>query len=1291
MEAKITIDAVRELLAIAPDGSLPDRRLTLDAKVLSSLDPGALLPALLATAFGGAAARLDDAQANVQGQSDTVVVQGTCGFALGKDVPARLTVWLDEQMQVQLLFGFNMIPAVSPAEPWTFSQSFPDLPVPFSYSLLGEVQRATLDMLQLADAWFYAATCATQAGGAALVPGLNFVALVQANGVFGLFQSQVASGAPLVLAGTVRMPGADAQVPALGPAMHPWDLPGVPYGIDLALALPLPALGFGSAMRLQLDRMRIYSPHSKAWLAQNQDYKPVLAWTGALDLPGAKVHADIVAITPMGTGQAAIDANLTGVTLPGLASLAELTGSSDLFAALPEGWTQPSGIGLESVGLVIGAGKGQPALLEASATVGIGQQSWPLWDPYLAVDSLAATFTVRTPFATPELEVRVDGVVRICGTPFNASAFKSGGYQLSLSMADKVNLPLSQLVSTYLPGVTPPSDLTIDSLSLAASPGRYYSFMLAMAEQPNPWTIDIGVTRLVFSDIEMFAMQSRASGLSGSFSGTATVAGLALSARYDSPGDVLIKAQLPPTSLKTLASGLTGGLEVLPDSFDLQFSESWILLQKQGTDYRWEMGTLVDSFGSLAFVAERGGSGWGFAVGLAIAVADVGKLPAVGSAVDTFANWFPFDDFVLAVSSLRDSTFAFPGFKAFGQGALGQSKIQLPGSVQGIDRGFYLYTSTTFTRKNPILGALIDLLCIPEGTQLQAMLSYLTDKKQLQLGVSVTTFLTPLADVSQRTCAGDLGYRNGCLSGTVFAQFQGEDISLGLAATLKTRIQDSPVDFTVILALVENGIFVSGTMDNQRPLDFGPLKLGGLAVELGISFEGVPSFGFSGELDVAGAFDSSLAVLVDSANPVDSMLAAALSDLTLGGIVDKLVGEIEVEVPSPFLDLLNTVGIGGSSQGRFSVDGQDAAAFAKALDNFDGPTISATFTRYGKLPSFPSTSEGLMLFVDTPGKQWYLTEKAGTGGDSTICHWQIGCDAQGRIQVGKEAQLYFVPNPAGTQIGQFYYPAGMLVSGRLQYLFLDLDVDVELVVSKGIRIDAALDKIVLGSERLFSLTSPDGNTGPTLSLSSFSQPSAPEGQRDPHFIIAGKLELLGISRSVQVVIDTSHATFALSGDLVPALVSGNLSGSIGTGSILAADGNVFAGIPDIDLGSLGSWNIKSGVSAAMRIWVDTGDFGAALTAAFELGGQGFNLPEIKLDISTQALADLPVVFFNAVKDFLVNFFKDPKAWVALANKVLAWSIDQISSVLSSVFGLDAATIQAILKTLCPISTALSLL
>jgi hypothetical protein len=373
------------------------------------------------------------------------------------------------------------------------------------------------------------------------------------------------------------------------------------------------------------------------------------------------------------------------------------------------------------------------------------------------------------------------------------------------------------------------------------------------------------------------------------------------------------------------------------------------------------------------------------------------------------------------------------------------------------------------------------------------MFAYLADQSAFQLGVSLTTFITPDPDPAKRSCQGPAGYANGCLTGMLFVQVGGADgFTFGLAATLKTTIQDSPVDFGVLIAVATNGIFVSGTMNNQRPLAFGPLQLAGVAVELGISYEGVPSFGFAAELDVAGAFDSSIAVLVDTSNPAKSMIAGALSDLTLRQVVDALAGGSD-PLPAPLEDVLGQIGISGTADGAFTIPATGAAAVAAALDGYDAATVSSAFATYGQVADLPASSTGLTVVVDTPGARWYLTAKTGGGASSAITHYEVSRADDGSLTVAKEAQFYIVPDPAGLQIGTFFYPAGMMVAGRLRFLFIDLDVDVEIAVTRGVKVEAFLAPIQLVSPSFFSITAASGSSGARVSICTYAQPAAPAG------------------------------------------------------------------------------------------------------------------------------------------------------------------------------------------------------
>ena len=76
------------------------------------------------------------------------------------------------------------------------------------------------------------------------------------------------------------------------------------------------------------------------------------------------------------------------------------------------------------------------------------------------------------------------------------------------------------------------------------------------------------------------------------------------------------------------------------------------------------------------------------------------------------------------------------------------------------------------------------------------------------------------------------------------------------------------------------------------------------------------------------------------------------------------------------------------------------------------------------------------------------------------------------------------------------------------------------------------------------------------------------------------------------------------------------------------------------------------------------------------------------------LSDLPAKFFEAVKNFLVKLFTDPKEWAKMAAKVLHWVEDEIKNILEDTFGLSSKESQAILSAIsafCPIVSAVNLL
>lgn len=1295
------IQTIRDRLGIADDGTVKGGKIAIGAPTLQALDPAGDVAAMIKGSFGGKDIGITGAKGNASG-GKSVVVTGTAAFALGS-YPVTLTVTLPKATQVQLVFSFD----ATAKKDWVFSDSFKSLPTVFSYELLGKQQKSLLDYLAVNKGSFIVASAKAAGGDTALIAGINFRGEVTANALFGIVQDVVDKLGGIPVTGTITLPADDAKSPALKDGEVPWGGGKPAPGIDLKVEIGK-SLKLGTTATFAVEALHVYSPATQKWLSVNPTYQPVVALTGSVDLPKLGRKVNVVADMPVGTGEAQIGLTLQPPTLPSFSDLADLFGAADVsgtvtkvFAgASASGGSDPfSGLQLQSASMVVGTKNKAPTVLRAAVSVGMPNLNWVLFDKKLFVaKSMSVSLAVTSPFDGPKIALEGDGLVQVAGIPIALTARRDDG-QVSVvaSLDDQVNLPISRLVSDYLPDVVPPSDLTIDSMILTIQPGTLYSFSLTMAQAPNTWKINLGPTDLVFKNVSLMAMKTAGGTASGSFSAEAEIGPVLLSADYATPGDIKVKGTLPDIKLSEIVNGLTQTKLMAPDGFDLEFSDSYVLIEKKGAEYRFGLGTTIEEISTLVFVVQKGTKGWGFAAGLNVALDDVSKLDGgVASTVKEFQKWFPFQDFTLAVSTITDASFSFPAAKSFGTKFKDAPNIKLPALASGIEPGFYLYTTTEFKRDNKILKALIDVLKIPEATVLQAMLAY-QETAGLQLGVALETYLTPLKDVSKRTYAGALGYQNTALQGMMTIGVGGKNgFSFVLKAKLKALIDGNEAEFEVDLQVVENGILLAGSMDANTPLAFGPLQVSQLGLAIGITWEAVPAFGFAAQLEVDGAFDSSVAILLDTTNPGNSLLAASLSDLSVDDVVEHMLpADAAKDIPSEFRTIMNSIAIRGYPDGNFDVPATDAVAFVTALNNFDGKEISSVFASAGKIDGFPTTSEGMTLTVDHKNTDklghWYITERGGTASNPTVTHWQIKRQS-GKVTVGKEAQLYFSP-PGGANIAGLKYPEGMKVSGQLSVLFLSIAADIE-VLSKGLVVNTEIGKILLGKisddNYIFALTSADGKTGPRFSLATFEQPSKPtEAEQSPHVLVDGDMSILGIKRSSFLSINKGGASVDLSGSLIPGVMSGRIAGTIDATSgfdLLAA---LEVGIGTLDFGKLGKLKIETGVAGQVEIWANTKSIGASVKFGFKLAGKVYNLPEFKLDLKVQDLTHLAKLLFDKVFDFLKKLFTDPKEWAKIASEAMGWATDKIEGALQSVFGLSAKEAQAVLAVICPMSLAVA--
>jgi hypothetical protein len=670
-----------------------------------------------------------------------------------------------------------------------------------------------------------------------------------------------------------------------------------------------------------------------------------------------------------------------------------------------------------------------------------------------------------------------------------------------------------------------------------------------------------------------------------------------------------------------------------------------VLIQGQGGSYVFQLATTVDGYGTFALEAMETGGQWGFAAGLNLGAGALSALPGLGS-LSVFSG-VSLTEMVLVASSFASCSFAFPAMSVFNDPALTGGDVVLPPQASGVVAGLNVYAKWT-------LG----------GSEREGLLQKALGLGST-LGITLQVGINPAANnrlfVSiQATLAGNP------LEGEMGLQVQDGEPSLFLEGKLQTRIQGGMQIFEVVLAWVPNGAFITGSM--QGSLTFGHLTLSNLLLAVGIDLEGVPSLGVAAELTEAG-FDASLVVLLNSANPVQSVLAGAVNTTTLAKLYDVFTDHLG---PSVIDDVLGQVCIVPGSP-PFSL----SSSLAPGLDGMNLDAVSQAFGGAGvTLPASPSQA---LLVVSTPGQEWFIT-------DLTIMrHYQLAL-RDDAIQVSLEPQFYFAPE--SVSIGGFNFSQGIFIDAGLRVHGIEADVTVQIEPSQGLAVDAMLSPIVIGNGNLFSLTAAQGGGGPHFSVSTFHNPTAPQGLQDPHALINGKLTLLGATASVYANLTRSGFEFDLNGDLLHA-IDFDLNGSFG-GNTLTVGGSLGVSIGTIDLGILGKVTINAGVSVAVS--------SAALTPSYAFAGTTHAITTIHLDVSTATLAGLPAELLTSVEADLKSLFTDAEKWAEAVANGFVEGVGDVLWVLQHAFGLaedEARRIwneaQAVVEKVCAIASAAGVL
>jgi hypothetical protein len=1187
-----------------------------------------LLRDFLITDNGGQPMVISEARKRRQGSS--IIVMGNVSLLNVASLPVNGTFTVPGGVPVAV------ISLTLPSPPnWTFSRSFPNLP-PFD-ERLSTPPTSLLDALQLQQPKLVIATAAgtdTQTG-APLQPGLNFVSGLQSSGLFGLFSNMLGRG-PLY--GTITLPQPTTSTPPCPPKVLPWNTGWAVPGISLQIALS-GSVRLGSSANINQMSLHIYTPTDEAWLASNPTYAPVLAVTGRLVSQGGTgasataiilPNADTVIFTYEFGGQSALLSQLGSV----------LADATNLGTVLPQGLSASSVVA-NSAAMAVTNSLTRQEVQYTALQIGIPNRQWDLLPGVFTVRDIGAYYIIVSPFSRPERSVAVSlsGLIDVAGAQLSVVT-QYPGFATLASLVEDTTIPLRQIFSRYAPQLPTPPDLTVDMMQVLVNPGRDYSFSARMADDPA-WTLDLGPVPMTIGSVAVDVWQG-SSGMQGTFTGTLEIsAELELAFRYDTPGAFIVRADLSEVHLSQLIARLNQIGVTLPNGFDVDFAQSYVLIQEESGSLTFSVAALVSGLGLVAFTARKWNGQWGFAAGVELGAGALSSIPGLAALAPLQAA-VALEQILLVASSLEDPGFQFPDMVAFHAPPLQGHSMRLPPQSNGVVRGVNVYATLESTTNTGLL-----LLASYLGVQIDNVgiilsVSAPDPATNSKLYLPVTANLNSLT-----TLTGQLGLL-----------IQSGRLGTFLGAVVSTTLQEQPATFTVLAIDVPTGLLITGSM--QGTLRFPPVQLSNLAILVGLNAGGGTSLGFAATISTS-AFTSSLAILLDSVNPAKSLFAGSITDATLLSIATVIAGQ--GSVPPGVGQALAQFGL--RSLGAF----QMPASVAPALDTRDLPAIRAAFAQAGV--TLPTAFDQIFFVVNTPGTLWHLTDLA------TMIQYTLTASG-GAIAVSRQPQIYCAPQT--TFIGSIRYPEGLYVNARIDTFLIRAQVQVLINAGAGITADVVVDPIQIVNSNFFTITGSGAGSGPQLSMSTFDQPAQPDPQfRPPHFLLLGKVRILGLDVvNVYVTVAASGLQFNVVQQIGPG-VSVSLQGTVTGAPSVAITGSATVGINrPFDGGDLGRIQVTTTVNGRLDIAATPASARATVQGTFVFGGVSATIPPVSLDLNGPSLANLAETIWSQVVNVLGNLLANPDQWLRWLKDGLVTGVgqtaEQVGQILAAHYRLSGTEI-----------------
>src|SRR3954454_16019962 len=565
-----------------------------------------------------------------------------------------------------------------------------------------------------------------------------------------------------------------------------------------------------------------------------------------------------------------------GVALPSIAELAALAGE-DVAAHLPPGIEELPALVLSDVEATF-AREGVESVGATIATAG----SIELPDPVnLSVGKLSLTLAGEHPADAAQRVVTLsaEGSATVAGAEAMVRVERDAdGWTVSGGLAPGSELTSSGVahwLGAALPAELP--DLALSELEVrAALTAGEFSIHAA---SDTEWTLPIG-DGVAVGDLDVtFRRQSgeagRPASVDGSVAGRIRLGGTAIDLSFSFPGELELTAKVdriaPFALLQDVVGSATVGGLALPHEI-VALSATDIALRVNVTKRELSLAASGDGVDRIQVAVHKLATSWGFAAGIKLAGGfKLSRLGVPG------LDGVHLPDALIVVSSFDDPTFTL-------------DELQ-PLAGKGVRTGV-------------LLDARLDLAGLGADRLLGENKSHIDVRAEIGSSLSDLTLEASLGDVP-------------IIDGVVLheADFQLKPApqapSVALLGKIDVTPDDSPLEFIGGVKVEPNGISVQGTMLGTWKEPFGAkgVAVSDAALQVGASFEGIPSVGITGGLKV-GTFDGDATVAFNSELPTQRVLGVDFNQLALMHVARTFCApEVAASVPADVTRTLAGIGL----------------------------------------------------------------------------------------------------------------------------------------------------------------------------------------------------------------------------------------------------------------------------------------------------------------------------------------------------------------------------------------------